>query len=115
LIWNADTGEPLTSNLEHREKVAYAHFAHAQPWLVTASRDATAVIWDIKTGEPVTPPFQHSKPLLKAEFTNGDSVLLATDESGDQWRWVLPQASSPVSDLVALADGLSGSRKIAPR
>jgi WD40 repeat protein len=48
-VWDAATGKPLTSTLEHQGYVVGAAFSPDGTRVVTASRDKTARVWDVRT------------------------------------------------------------------
>ena len=47
-VWDAATGKPLTSPLEHQDKVVSAAFSPDGTRVVTASLDNTARMWDLR-------------------------------------------------------------------
>ena len=57
-VWDAATGKPLTSPLEHQAQVESAAFSPDGTRVVTASWDNTARVWDAATGKPVTRPLE---------------------------------------------------------
>ncbi len=46
-VWDAATGKPLTSPLEHQDQVWSAAFSPDGTRVVTASDDKTAQVWDV--------------------------------------------------------------------
>ena len=48
-VWDAATGNPLTSAFEHRAAVVSAAFSPDGTRVVTASWDNTAGVWDVRT------------------------------------------------------------------
>ena len=49
--WDAQPSQPVTSCLQHREKVVTAQFSPDGSWVVTASLDNTARVWDARSGK----------------------------------------------------------------
>src|SRR5262249_10101333 len=50
-VWDAVTGKPLTSPLQHQGSVVSAAFSPDGTRIVTASGDKTARVWDIRLDE----------------------------------------------------------------
>jgi WD40 repeat protein/serine/threonine protein kinase/tetratricopeptide (TPR) repeat protein len=49
--------------------ITAAEFSNDGGFVLTASRDGTAVVWDIRTGEPLLAPFEHDDEVLSADFS----------------------------------------------
>jgi WD40 repeat protein len=58
-VWDAATGQPATSPLEHQDMVMSAAFSPDGTRVVTASLDRTARVWAATTGKPLTSPLAH--------------------------------------------------------
>jgi dipeptidyl aminopeptidase/acylaminoacyl peptidase len=107
-VWDATTGEPITSLLKHKSAVQHAAFSPDGRRVVTASKDRTARVWDAATGEPLGPALQCDTYVWRAEFSpDGQRILTA---SGDSMArvWYLTQDNRPAQDLSLLAQLLDG-------
>jgi WD40 repeat protein len=129
-VWDANSGEPLTPPLRHKEQIRWGAFSPDGRQVVTASWDRTARVWDATTGNPITPPLQHSETVVGA-FWSEDGKRLSTLTKDDrlqvwdlqtgepltpprrvgdqpsQFSETLPMDNRPVKDLVQLAQMLS--------
>jgi WD40 repeat protein len=106
-VWDAATGKPLSSPLEHDDTVWTAAFSRDGKLIVTASNDHTARIWDAETGEPLSPPLEHDDTVWSAAFSpDGTSIVTA---SGDGFAriWLLPIAPETLEEWQAITDRAS--------
>jgi dipeptidyl aminopeptidase/acylaminoacyl peptidase len=94
-VWDAATGKPLTSPLEHQNRVRSAAFSPDGTRVVTASRDKTARVWDAATGKPVTGPLAHQDEVGSAAFSpDGTRVVTASgDQTARVWDVRLDEAT----------------------
>jgi len=86
-VWDALTGKPVTSPLEHQAAVSSAVFSPDGTRVVTASDDKTARVWDAATGKPLTKPFEHQATVRSASFSpDGMRVVTASwDKTARVW------------------------------
>jgi WD40 repeat protein/serine/threonine protein kinase len=81
-VWDAQTGQPLTESLKHRDRVWSAKFSPDGTRIVTASQDHTARVWDAQTGQPLTDPLRHNSRLISAQFSpDGKRIVTASNDS----------------------------------
>jgi WD40 repeat protein len=81
-VWDAVTGKPLTSPLEHQDQVVSAAFSPDGTRVVTASWDKTARVWDV--GPDTGTLDQWSAVAALSPFVLSGAVLaLRTDVSQD--------------------------------
>jgi WD40 repeat protein len=113
-VWEAVSGTQLTPNLKHENQVQTAAFSPDAKWIVTASSDKTARVWSAETGDPLTPPLRHIAPLANAKFLADGRRIITADGKGSFWKWDLPLEPRPASDLIRLADLLSGNTTTLP-
>src|SRR5262249_30379507 len=115
-VWNAQTGQPITSSLQHDERaegpLSHAAFSPDGRWLVTRGTNEHTIwnqgsllgslrvkFWDANTGRPLPPP----PPLQKWDFrlvqfsSNGRHVFLV-DRAGKSWVWEINNRR-PISPL----------------
>jgi WD40 repeat protein len=86
-VWDAATGKPVTSPLEHQAAVVRAAFSPDGTRVVTPSLDKTARVWDAATGKPVTGPLKHQADVVSAAFSpDGTRVVTASwDKTARVW------------------------------
>ncbi len=94
-VWNAETGEPIGSQMEHADMVNVASFSPDGKRVITASDDGTARIWDASTGRGVTPPLKHRDKVTHAAFSlDGNRAVTASlDGTARVWN---PATGEPV-------------------
>lgn len=80
-LWDASTGKPVGSVLQHTGIVWHAVFSPESRRVATASEDGTARVWDADTGQPVTRPLRHRGPVVNVAFSpNGKMVATASED-----------------------------------
>jgi WD40 repeat protein len=86
-VWDAATGERVSTLRGHRGRVTYVSFSPDGRRLVTAGADATARLWDAETGRQVTVLQGHGNAVGYATFgPDGRSVLTAgADATARLW------------------------------
>ena len=90
LVRDAATGRPVAPAVRCEGSVIHVAFSEAGDVLFAACVDGTSRVWDTSTGEPLTPQ------------------LPAWD--GRPWRDTLTADGRPTTELVTLAEVLSGAR-----
>ncbi|MEQ8788945.1 MAG: caspase family protein [Pirellulaceae bacterium] len=112
-VWNANSGEAVTSTLMHRDSVLKVSFSPDGSRLATACGDTTgrngkgaARIWNSQTGEPLTPWLEHEgmeRPIerqgpsdyvvskagivMDVRFSPDGSLLVTAADSGTVRIW----------------------------
>jgi WD40 repeat protein len=77
-VWDAATGKPVASPLQHQGWVMSAAFSPDGTRVVTASVD-TARVWDAATGKPITSPLKHQAEVWSAAFSaDGTRIVTAS-------------------------------------
>ncbi len=86
-VWDAATGEQVTSPLTHNDSVLDASFSTDGRRVVTASSDTTARVWDAATGKPLTPPLKHGDVVIHASFSPDGQRLVTgcLDHTAQVW------------------------------
>ena len=86
-IWDADTGEHLTSLTGHDKPVWSAVFGSDGARALTASDDGTARIWNVETGELLVVLNGHGARLRRAAFSldNARIVTASKDSTARIW------------------------------
>ena len=125
-VWDVVKGEPVTPPLTHDGSVRGATFSLNGRRVITISHDGTARVWDVNNGDPLTPPLPHgiSIPTSPGEAyynPHGHSDTPQASFGADNRRamtagrnalqvWNLMPDNRPASDLILLAQVLSGHR-----
>lgn len=122
-VWDALTGQPLTTLLRHGAAVRYAAFSPDSRRLLTCSEDRTARIWDARSGQALTPPMRHPNRVSHGEFSpDGGRVVTACSASSRAalgarvWSARTGQPLTPVmmhGDSVAWATFSPDGRRVA--
>ena len=82
MIWDAKTGECVTTLTGHTDPVNSAEFNDAGDKIVTASFDRTVKIWDVSSGECLATLAGHEDAVNSAQFNGaGDKIVTASDDN----------------------------------
>ncbi len=92
-LWDATTGQMVTSPLEHAHWVETASFSPEGDRVLTASRDQTARVWDATTGEPLAPPLWHNAPVKHASQSPDGRYLVTVAADWAVRVWDLATAT----------------------
>jgi WD40 repeat protein/serine/threonine protein kinase len=88
VVWDADTGSPVSKPMRHRGPFWYAvAFSTDGQTLVAGCDDHTARIWDIETARPIGPMLPHDAALRTAAFTENDSQIITGTSAGTTYNW----------------------------
>jgi WD40 repeat protein len=80
-VWNAETGEQMTTLQGHTEGVRVVSFSPDSQQLVTASTDKTARLWNAETGQQ-SAVLEHDGVVRSAAFSSdGRRVVTASDDN----------------------------------
>jgi WD40 repeat protein len=109
-LWNALTGELLTSPLVHNGDVLFAAFSPDGKELITASDDRTARLWDVATGEPLSPSWPHDARPVSASFSPDGLQVFTRDALGQLYTWDITPDGRPVDEILFWAEVVAGSR-----
>jgi WD40 repeat protein/tetratricopeptide (TPR) repeat protein len=116
LVWNARTGQPVASPLQHRGGVLHASFSPDGTRVITAGADDTARIWNTLSGALVwqSPPGEaardagHTADVTHASFSRDGTLLLTVslDNTAKVWdaRTGQRRASLTPCHFAALSD-----------
>lgn len=77
-VWNAATGELLTTCRGHAGAVTSVNFSPDGARLLTASTDGRVGQWDARTGHPVEPLYDHHGALLNSAVYSPDGQWVAS-------------------------------------
>jgi len=121
-VWDAATGKPLASPLEHQGQVRSAAFSPDGTRVVTASDDKTARVWDAATGKPLASPLEHQDKVVSAAFSpDGTRVVTASDDKTARvWdvrldEGTLEQWSTVAERSPFVLSGIVHVRRVPPR
>ena len=102
-MWDAATGKPVTSPLEHQGPVVSAAFSPDGTRVVTASSDNTARVWDAATGKSLTSPLEHQAAVQRAAFSpDGTRVVTASVDNARVWDVRLDEGT--LADWIRVAE-----------
>ncbi len=110
-VWDAQTGEPLSPQLEHRGRVNSVRFSPDGRRLVTAIFGDDSRVWDAATGHALSEPLRHREGCHYAEFSpDGEfAVTASADGTAAIWWVAVPPTPSPTW-LPDLAEALAGRK-----
>jgi WD40 repeat protein len=112
LVWNATTGQELSSNILFSNRVSGASLSDDGRRIVVFG-GKIAQIWDVRLNKPLSPPLAHSNTVQSAVF-NRDGSQVATRSANGVWVWdcfhdkpCFPPLQHPVevSDFAFSPDG----------
>jgi WD40 repeat protein len=103
-VWDAATGKPVTSPLEHQAAVSSAAFSPDGARVVTASGDKTARVWDAATGKPLTEPLEHQGAVVSAAFSSDGTRVVTASEDQTARVWDFPLDAGTLEQWSAIAE-----------
>jgi WD40 repeat protein len=109
-LWDARTGALTAPALNHAGPVTDAVFSPNGRFVLTGSADGTARLWDAVDGSMVSPPLALGGAVTKVAFSADGLHFLAGTVGAGAAVTSLPNRKESASDLVRLAQVLSGSR-----
>jgi hypothetical protein len=109
-VWDATTGRPLSPAWVHGTRARGAAFSPDGRLVATGGSDGTARVWEAATGQPVTPYLRQGGEVFGAAFSPDGHTLLTWCQDRTARLWGLVPDDRPVTDLVLLAQLLSGHR-----
>ena len=77
LVWDARTGQPVCSDLQHDGSVTFGVFNSNATRVVSVSVDQVAHIWNVETGERVA-RLPHDAQVAHAAFSDNDKIVVTT-------------------------------------
>ncbi|HWX21144.1 MAG TPA: serine/threonine-protein kinase [Candidatus Binatia bacterium] len=86
-VWNAGTGQPLTSPLIHGGAVTSAQFSPDGTKILTASADNAVRLWDAQTGRLIKGPLWCGGTIGSAEFSPEGRWFLTASEGAGARVW----------------------------
>jgi WD40 repeat protein/tetratricopeptide (TPR) repeat protein len=86
-VWDAATGQLITSSLKHNSDVNSAVFSPDGRHVVTGSRDTTARVWDVATGQPVSLSLKHADRVNSVAFSPDGRRVLTGSRDGTVRVW----------------------------
>jgi len=113
LVWDVQTGQPLTEPLKHSRAVLSAQFSSDGMWIVTASEGGTTRVWDAQTGQPLAKPLEHRQPLLSAQFSPDGKRSVTAPSARTVWVWDAQSGqvlAQPVRDVTSHEFSPDGTR-----
>jgi WD40 repeat protein len=96
-VWDAATGEPRTSFMNHHGGVYQVVFSPNSYGLLTACEDGTARLWDARSGERLSPPLDPAGWVQQAFASPGNFAF---------WKIALEERS--IEELAIEAQWSSG-------
>jgi WD40 repeat protein len=85
LVWNAYTGQDLSSNILFSNRVSGASLSDDGRRIVIFGGNI-AQIWDVSLNKPLSPPLAHSNTVQSAIF-NRNGTQVATRSAHSVWVW----------------------------
>jgi len=98
-VWDAQTGQPVSKPMLHRNSVRLAHFSPDGQSVATVCAEASARVWDAHTGEPFTPPLQHGDRILDVRFSPDGRRIVTASADGTARVWET-RSAQPVGTLL---------------
>jgi WD40 repeat protein len=107
-IWSIPTGEVIGRELHHRDQVLDIALRSNPQLALTSSFDGTVTIWDGENGERVSPLYHFPTGVKRVWLCPQPTRFLAQEVNGVTWMQEIHLPKSPPTDLLSLADVLSG-------
>jgi len=101
-VWDARSGAPVTSPLEHRGMVSECSFSPDGSRVLVPSDDGAAHLYDARSGRKVVPPMQHQDRVMNATFSPDGTriVTTSTDHTARVWDATSGKPLSPPLGLM---------------
>ncbi len=103
-VWEAANGKPVSPPLPHRSAVAFATFSDDGKRIVTVTDDGLRV-WEAESGELISPLLRTTGTL-----TRSTSKEVSLSDAAVRWLRDFRAETRPVTELVRVAEVLSGER-----
>ena len=103
-VWDAATGKPVASPLEHHGAVTSAAFSPDGTRVVTASMDKTARVWDAATGRPLTGPLAHHGLVRTSVFSSDGTRVVTASQNGTALVWDVQLAQGMAAEWSAIME-----------
>lgn len=86
-VWHPEVpgGERILGH--HQDDVTALAIASTKPWVLTGSRDATAMVWDYETGERVAADWTPTRTVVEAAWTTQPGWALIGLDDGSVALW----------------------------
>ncbi|MCF2144872.1 AAA-like domain-containing protein [Desmonostoc muscorum LEGE 12446] len=80
-LWNARTGEPLSTLIGHKEEIRKMAFSHNGKTLASVDFNNTIKLWDVSTGKPLSTLTRPQSGILSFSiaFSLDDKILASAD------------------------------------
>lgn len=97
LIWDAATGQLITSLRGHSDEVMAASFSPNGHLIATAGKDKWVLLWDARSQQLIAKLGPHAGQVWSVAFSPGGEALVASGMDGTAQVWDIPSGHKGVA------------------
>jgi WD40 repeat protein len=102
-LWDAHTGQPVTTPVKLGGTLDRAELSPDGKWLAASYDKGAMRVWDIRHGQPLTSPMKHDRAILSIRFSVDSKRIVTASEDGTARVWDA-QTGQPLTEPLRHTD-----------